>query len=124
MNLFNWLLVSHLVGDFLFQSDGMARNKTQNWQWMLRHVVLYSVIVSAVLVGYGVLQSVPAWIVASAILFLFVSHLALDRRHFTAWWMRHVGMKPEHPWLPIVVDQVCHLVTLAVVAQTLSMVRS
>lgn len=123
MNLFDWLIVSHLIGDFLFQSDGMARYKTQHWQWMLRHVGLYTVLIAVVLIAYGLYHDVPVWAVASALLFVFVTHLALDRRRLTAWWMRRVGMQPDHPWLPIVVDQVCHLLTLAVVAQGLSLVQ-
>ncbi|NIV40692.1 MAG: DUF3307 domain-containing protein, partial [Anaerolineae bacterium] len=41
MSLFDWLLVGHLVGDFLLQTDGMAKYKADSWTWMLRHVGLY-----------------------------------------------------------------------------------
>ena len=123
MSLFDWLLVVHLVGDFLLQSDRMAGNKTRNRQWLLRHVGLYILIVSPVLVLYALLHHVPAWTVASAVLFLFGTHLALDRREPVAWWMQRVGMAPDHPWLPIVIDQVFHLLTLAIVAQALFLVQ-
>lgn len=123
MNLFDWLLVSHLVGDFLFQSDGMARHKTSSWPWMMRHLALYTAIVALVLIAYALVHRLPGWVMAAAILFIFGTHLALDRRQLTVWWMRHIGIAPDHPWLPIVVDQVLHVLTLAIVAQMLSLVQ-
>jgi hypothetical protein len=122
MNLFNWLLVSHLVGDFLLQSDEMARNKDQQWPWMLRHVGLYMIGVSIVLVAYALKKSMPFWPVAAVWLFFVATHILLDRRGVTRAWMRLVGMSPDHSWLPIVVDQVLHVVTLAIAAQILVLV--
>jgi transcriptional regulator GlxA family with amidase domain len=57
-------------------------------------------------------------------LFLLATHIILDRRRFTTSWMRLIGMSPDHPWLPVVVDQVFHILTLAVVAQTLALIAS
>ncbi len=121
MNLFDWLLVGHLAGDFLLQSDNMARNKGQHWAWMLRHVGLYMLVVSAVLLGYALTTPLPFWALAVVWLFLLATHIILDRRRFTQRWMRLAGMSPEHPWLPIVVDQVFHILTLAVTAQLLAL---
>lgn len=121
MSLFDWLLVGHLVGDFLFQTDDMAREKIKSWTWLLRHVSLYMVWPTAVLIAYTFLHDLAYWSLALAVIFLFGTHLVLDRRHFTAWWMGMVHIKPDHPWLPIVVDQVFHLVTLAIVAQALGL---
>ncbi|MGD8398800.1 MAG: DUF3307 domain-containing protein, partial [Anaerolineae bacterium] len=61
------------------------------------------------------------WSLALAVIFVFGTHLILDRRRFTAWWMNTVGIDYDHPWLPLVVDQVFHLVTLAIVAQALAL---
>jgi hypothetical protein len=121
MSLFDWLLVGHLAGDFLFQTDNMAREKVKSWIWLLRHVSLYMVWPTAVLLGYTLLHQLPLWSLALAVIFVFGTHLILDRRRFTAWWMNTVGIDYDHPWLPLVVDQVFHLVTLAIVAQALAL---
>jgi hypothetical protein len=121
LSLFDWLLVGHLIGDFLIQTDGMARNKGQSWPWMLRHVGLYMVVITAVLIAYALIRPLPLWLIIIALLFICVTHVILDRRGFTAWWMRRVGVTPDHPWLSIIVDQVFHLLTLAIVAQVLTL---
>lgn len=119
MSLFDWLLIGHLVGDFLLQTGSMARYKAQSWPWMLRHVGIY-LAVMAVLVGAYVLNHpVPFWVVWAVLLFIGGTHIILDRRAFTLWWMRRIGVSPDLTWLSIVVDQVFHLLVLAVVAQVL-----
>jgi hypothetical protein len=121
MSLFDWLLVGHLVGDFLLQTDGMARYKAQSWPWMLRHVGTY-LAVMAVLVGIYVLNHpVPLWVVGAVLLFIGGTHIILDRRTFTLLWMRRIGISADLTWLSIVVDQAFHLLVLAVVAQALAM---
>ncbi|MGD8625579.1 MAG: DUF3307 domain-containing protein [Anaerolineae bacterium] len=122
MSLFDWLLVGHLVGDFLLQTDGMARNKSKSWPWMLRHVGLYMLLVTVVIVVYALSHPLSFWWIALALLLLSVTHVGLDRRRFTTWWMGVVGIEPQHPWLGIVVDQVFHILILAIVAQGLVMV--
>jgi hypothetical protein len=124
MNLFEWLLVGHLAGDFLLQSDRMAKYKEGQWSWMLRHVGIYMSVLGAVLAGYALSTPLPFWPVFAMWLFLLGSHIVLDRRWFAQHWMRMVGMSSDHPWLPIVVDQVFHILTLAIVAQILALVAS
>lgn len=119
MSLFDWLLLGHLIGDFLFQTDNMAKHKPQNWRWMMGHLSLYMVTITIIIVAYGASHTLPVWLPVVAWLFVFGTHVILDRRSFTAWWMRQVKASPDHPWLPIVVDQIFHLITLAIVAQAL-----
>jgi len=119
MSLFDWLLVAHLVGDFLVQTDSMAKYKGQDWLWMLKHVGLYMTIMSALLIVYALFHPMPAGLVAAALLFLLVTHVILDRRAFTNWWMRLVGISNDKLWISVVIDQVFHIVTLAIVAQVL-----
>jgi hypothetical protein len=119
MSLFDWLLVAHLVADFLFQTDGMAKYKGQDWLWMLKHVGLYMTIMAILLIVYALLHATPAGLVAAAWLFLLVTHVILDRRAFTNWWMRLIGISNDKLWISVVVDQVFHIVTLAIVAQGL-----
>lgn len=123
MSFFDWLFIGHLVGDFLLQSDRMARNKGTRWRWMATHVGLYMAAITPVLVGYALTHPLPlGWVVGSW-LFVLGTHIVLDLRDFTARWMRFVGMATDHAWLPIVVDQVFHVLTLAVVAQVLVTVQ-
>jgi hypothetical protein len=119
VSLFDWLLISHLIGDFLVQTDNMAKNKAQSWYWMFRHIAVYMFTVTVVVVVYALNHRAPAWLTVGSWLFIFVTHIILDRRKFTLWWMRSVGVSQDHPWLSIVVDQVFHLLTLAITAQIL-----
>ena len=121
MSLFDWLLLGHLIGDFLFQTDNMAKRKPQNWRWLVGHVSLYMVTITVIIVAYGLSHVLPVWLPVAAWLFIFATHVILDKRSFTARWMRMAGTSPDHPWLPIVVDQTFHLITLAIVAQALAL---
>lgn len=119
MSLFDWLLVAHLVADFLMQTDDMAKHKGHSWQWMTRHVGLYMAVMTPLLIVYAAFHSIPAGWVAAGLLFILVTHVILDRRGFTQWWMRVVGISNDQLWISIIVDQVFHLLTLAIVAQIL-----
>ena len=117
MSLFDWLLVGHLVGDFLLQTDGMAKYKADNWTWMLRHVGLYLAVMVLVLGAYALSTPVPLWALGVALLFIGVTHIILDRRGFTLGWMRLIGITSDLDWLTIIADQVFHLLVLVVVVQ-------
>lgn len=119
MSLFDWLLVGHLVGDFLMQTERMAEGKVKSWPWMLKHVGLYMAVMTTIIGVYALTHPVSFWLVVVGLLFIAGTHVALDRRHFTHGWMRLVGISTDHPWMPVVVDQVFHLLVLAVVAQVL-----
>lgn len=119
MSLFDWLLVGHLVGDFLLQTDNMATYKAQSWSWMLKHVGIYLTVMVVLVGAYAMKHLVPLWVVGTVLLFIGGTHIILDRRAFTLWWMRRLGVSSDLTWLPIVADQVFHLLVLAVVAQAL-----
>jgi hypothetical protein len=119
MSLFDWLLVGHLVADFLLQTDNMARYKAQSWSWMLKHVGIYLAVMMVLVGAYAMNHPVPLWVVVGGMLFIGGTHIVLDRRAFTLWWMRRLGVSSDLTWLPIVADQVFHILVLAVVAQAL-----
>lgn len=121
MSLFDWLLIGHLLGDFVIQNDNIAKNKPQRWPLLLSHVSLYMVVMIPIVVVYAFTHPLPFWLAVSALLFLSGTHIILDRRDFTVRWMRFVGMSPDRIWLSIVVDQIFHLLTLAIVAQVLAL---
>jgi len=124
MSLFDWLLVGHLVGDFLLQTDKMAAYKPRYWRWLVKHVGVYIAVMAVVIVGYALACAVPLWLAAVALLFILATHSILDRRSFTLWWMRLIGLSTEQMWLNIVVDQVFHLLVLAIVTQALTLMSS
>lgn len=119
MSVFDWLLVGHLVGDFLLQTNEMARRKAQSWPWLLMHLGSYMAVMTALLGVLALTSSIPLWAAGLGWLVIGVTHAILDRRDFTRWWMRVVGISPDVMWLQIAVDQVFHIVILAAVAQLL-----
>lgn len=113
MSFFDVLLMGHLVGDFLLQTNWMARYKTSRWDALLAHSAVYTVSVAAA----AWLDGVVLGLVALAL--LLVSHAWLDRRTFERWWARRIGgvTRAEDQWLVIVMDQVFHLLVLVVVVR-------
>ena len=119
MSLFDWLLVGHLVGDFLLQTDSMARYKAESWSWMLKHVGIYLAVMVVVVGAYAMNHPVPLWVMGAALFFIGGTHIILDKRAFTLWWMRRLGASSDLTWLLVVADQVFHILVLVVVAQVL-----
>lgn len=112
MNLFTYLLLGHLVGDYLLQTSWMAMNKASRWLPLLTHCLIYTLsLIVAMIVG-----GVP--IHSGVVLLIFFSHVFLDKRFFVVWWTRTImGVKnPEGNWLTIVVDQVFHLLVIGFIA--------
>lgn len=110
MTPFDFLLIGHLIGDYLFQTNWMAMNKAKKWIPLLVHSCVYTLCVSIVAYfGFGGLSPL-------AIAFIFVGHVFLDRRTFVAWWAENImGAKAkEAAWLKIVADQVFHVIVLAI----------
>lgn len=112
MTLFNYLIVGHLIGDFLFQTNWMAMNKSKKWAPLLTHCVVYTMMIFGVAFFGG--YTIPI----SAIALIFFSHVLLDRRTFVVWWVKKIMGTTDKGanWLNIVVDQVFHIIILAAVA--------
>jgi len=106
MTLFAWLLVGHLVGDFLLQNRRMAEGKTTRWAPLLVHATAYTLSVTLLALLAGGLS----W---RGILLVFLAHLLLDRRGFVLFWATRVTDSASVPWLVIMLDQVWHIVVLA-----------
>ncbi|SFH12129.1 Protein of unknown function [Desulfotomaculum arcticum] len=108
MNLFEWLLIGHLVGDYLFQTRWMAENKSSNWLPLLLHSMVYT--------GVVFVCSLPAGgITIVGIAVIFFSHLILDKRNLVKWWTTHITRSPDVFWLQLMVDQVFHVLVLVLV---------
>lgn len=117
MNLFTWMFIAHLVGDYLSQTEYEALNKAKG-RWLnpalMMHCLKYTLCFVPVIVGYHL----NWWWLAV----IFITHVVLDGRGFVIWWRTHVNRDPPHSiqqnfWLTIVHDQVWHLIILATIAQ-------
>ncbi len=112
MSHFDYLLVAHLIGDFLFQTSWMANNKVQRYVPLLVHTGLYTIIVA--LIAWFSFGGLPLW----GILTIFIVHTILDKRVFVEWWVKTIMTSTgnESVWLKIMVDQVFHILVLAVIS--------
>jgi hypothetical protein len=115
MNLIAWCLIAHLIGDFLLQTGYETSHKAQGRflnRGLLTHCLKYAACFIPVFLIYGVSL---AWL-----LVVFGTHLVLDRRWLILGWRHHVigdsleAIKATF-WLTIVVDQIFHLIVLAII---------
>ena len=101
------LIAAHMVGDYLLQTDAMARGKRHNWRIRALHVSLYVVPFLLLLLTYPIRPDRMAEFLA----LLWVTHFVTDSRQ----WASGVHWPPK----PILVDQSIHLATLALLARLL-----
>ena len=122
-------LLTHLVGDYILQSDWMAVNKSKKTLPCLVHVLIYTAcfFISGLLFGH---------ISLTALLVIGTTHFIIDRNPILIkkliWWKNRIlkpykihtpswndchmtGFDPARPdyirvWLMIVVDNIFHLV--------------
>lgn len=109
MSQFDYLLIGHLIGDFLLQSSWMAKNKATKWLPLLAHVTIYTAVV-------GVFGMMSGGLSFAAIALIVLSHIILDRRTFVAFWVRNIqtAKGPEQAWLSVMADQIFHIIILAI----------
>lgn len=100
-------IIGHLVGDYLLQSDVLAKEK-KNSSWVCAlHCLIWTLCVCG-LAGWS-----NPW--AAAV--LFTTHFIQDRGNLISRWMHFIGQDdfaagPCAPWSSIVVDNVWHLLTV------------
>lgn len=116
MNLFTWLVVGHMVGDWILQNDWMARGKKGALLTIpgLTHFSVYTTAVMIVIwfvVGRSL--SIPEYLVVAA--FVFITHMLTDATDVVGMWMRFY-QQTDIPMVRVMVDQTFHLVELTAVA--------
>jgi hypothetical protein len=103
-------IVLHLLGDYIFQNDWMAQNKTKQTLPALIHALVYSL-------PFLLITSWKAWIV------IFITHFLIDRFRLAVYWIKLVnwnwkstnfGYGEQTPmfmsiWLMIIIDNTFHL---------------
>jgi hypothetical protein len=106
------VLLAHLWGDFLLQTDHVARHKAHCWRAMATHLATYHLPVAAVcLWAWGASGRTAAFLLVSA-----VTHGFLDRR----WPVRRLAVLTGSKAFvdttlgAMIVDQVLHLTVLVV----------
>lgn len=120
MTIFEGLVLAHLLGDWLLQTEWQAENKQQSWTALSVHLLIYhAVVLGVVMLGFG-LRGLPVlWVM----IVLIFTHAMLDRRTILLWLMKvlrlTVKRAPER-WMRIAVDQSLHLLLLGIAAVYLS----
>lgn len=134
-----WLLLGHLIGDYVVQNDWMAKNKVnphpstlnvcdaskvEFWEeaeqkWSLGH---FACTVHCLFYTLAVWACTFWWMPWWGLLACFLVHWPVDRFRLARRWMCNVsGQKqfaegPLSPWSVIIVDNIFHLLTLGVIA--------
>ena len=123
-----WIVLAHLVGDYIIQSDWMANEKTKRWWPAIAHGISYTA-------PYALINLLPdMWGTVSPIALLIIggTHIVIDRyrlaRHI-AWFKNQAapkafrsnwtdcqatGYTADKPpfmavWLMIIADNTVHL---------------
>jgi Protein of unknown function (DUF3307) len=118
VEVFAILVVSHLIGDFLLQTDWQASHKEnglgpkpEHRRALVAHVLTYMAAFVPALVWIGIETDV-AWAVLIAFV-IAVPHLIQDDRRLLDAYMRKVkGLAESSPGLRVAVDQAFHVVFL------------
>ena len=111
------LLVSHVVGDVLLQTEGQAVGKARGLgdrvgRWALvRHVSVYTLAFVPALVWIASETSAARALIVGAL--VAVPHLIIDDGRLVRGWVREVKRVPRPaPALVVAVDQSFHLLCL------------
>lgn len=99
------LIAAHMVGDYILQSDEMARLKLTDSFVRFVHVTLYTIPMIIV----ALLHSTTPTSVLFFSMFVWISHFMTDSKRWAS--------GDRWPPKPILVDQAIHLVTLAVASR-------
>lgn len=115
MSIFSWLLLAHLIGDWLLQSDWMALGKRQGFLTRagLAHYAVYTLTILGLLWLVNITPSQPtSWLITGGV--VFVSHWLIDATDLVQHWMYLFGQRNQ-TMVRIMVDQTLHLLVLGLV---------
>jgi hypothetical protein len=113
MDIFTWLLLGHLLGDWVLQNDWMVKGKKQgllNPAGMI-HFAIYTLTLMSILWLVGGINRQPVFYLALG-LTIFVPHWLVDATNVVERWMNFYG-QTKVEIVRIMVDQTLHLLALA-----------
>ena len=116
MNTFTWLVIGHLVGDWILQNDWMAKGKKQRLLTLAGavHYTIYTATVIGILWLSGARdKNLVFYSLLCAI--TFVSHLLIDATDIVERWM-HFYRQSKLEVMRMMVDQTLHLLVLTLLA--------
>jgi hypothetical protein len=119
MTPFEWLLIGHFIGDWAFQNEWMARHKQNalfNWAIFVHCGIYTAVLLSILRFLYSDLDAPLPLILFAAI--IYVSHWLIDATNAATYWMQLL-QQSDLPIVRIVVDQLFHLLILALLVHWL-----
>lgn len=116
MNVFEMLVLAHLVGDWILQTEHQAMHKMNGPFFnepLCSHCLVYTLCFIPI---FWLMQINWLWL-----LLIFWSHMFLDRRWPVIWWIKHVKRTSDETiknlfWLVIAVDQIMHILILVPIA--------
>lgn len=118
MEVFAVLVVSHLVGDFLLQTDWQASNKAGGLggvplhrRALLSHVVTYMLAFVPALVWIGI-ETDAAWAILIGLVIAIPHAVQDDRRLLYAYMSQVKGVSETGSGLGVAVDQAFHTLFL------------
>ncbi|MCB0082582.1 MAG: DUF3307 domain-containing protein [Caldilineaceae bacterium] len=119
MNLFTWLFLGHLIGDWVLQNDWMAQNKQSALLNLscATHCAIYTLTLTVTL---WFSRSITYTSVQISLFFIltFLSHYLIDATNAAAGWSR-LFQQSNSIFVRIVVDQTFHLMIIAVLIEFL-----
>lgn len=121
VEIFAVFVVSHLVGDFLLQTNvqaihkrGGLRSDGESARGLLAHTLTYTLAFVPALIWLA--PDIGLWVIAVALLIGLPHMLQDDGRLLDAYMRRVKGVEPKPGGLLIAVDQSWHVVALFLVA--------
>lgn len=115
MNIFSWLLIGHLLGDWLLQNDWMAANKQRQLFTVagMLHFAIYTACMALVL--WAAMAEIPRVLpLQDYVVFLasiFISHWLIDATALARKWSSFTNQS-DLPFVNIMVDQIFHLIVI------------
>ena len=120
VEIFAVFVVSHLVGDFLLQTDVQAMHKRgglsdrESLKGLLSHTVTYTLAFVPALIWLA--GDIGAWAIGVAVLIAIPHMIQDDGRLLYAYMRRVKGVEPQPGSLALAVDQTWHVVALFLIA--------
>lgn len=116
MTLFEYLILAHVLGDWILQNEWQAMHKRERWRALVSHVVVYHALILGVLLwregpGRPMIYAVVAG--------LFLTHAVLDRYTVVPLMrlLRINGQRESDRLLELAVDQSVHVLLLGLAVQ-------